>query len=84
MALLLVLSVIVLALSVLPMGRLLLEGIAPGGTFNLSVLDEVMNAESTWRATARSLYTAAGGTVLSLLIGIVFENERDGGVLVIG
>jgi len=54
------------------MGRLLLEGIAPGGSFDLSVMDEVMSARSTWRATMRSLTTAAGGTVLSLVIGIAF------------
>ena len=70
--LLLLLTAFVFALSVLPMGRLLLEGVAPGGAFDLSVLAEVMGAKSTWLATERSLLTATGGTALSLLIGSAF------------
>ena len=54
------------------MGRLLLEGVAPGGSLDLSVMSEVLGATSTWRATGRSLLTAAGGTVLSLLVGTAF------------
>ncbi len=71
-ALLALLVVLVFALSALPMGRLLLEGVAPGGTLDLSVMSEVLGARSTWRAAGRSLLTAAGGTVLSLLIGTAF------------
>ncbi len=70
--LLLLLTAFVFSLSVLPMGRLLLEGVAPGGALDLSVLTEVTRAKSTWLATERSLLTAAGGTALSLLIGSAF------------
>ena len=70
--LLLVVGAFVFALAILPMGRLLLEGVAPGGRFDLSVLAEVMHAKSTWLATERSLTTAAGGTLISVLIGTAF------------
>ena len=70
--LLLLLTAFVFTLSVLPMGRLLLEGVAPGGALDLSVLAEVMRAKSTWLATERSLLTAAGGTAISLVIGSGF------------
>ena len=70
--LLLVVGAFVVALAILPMGRLLLEGVAPGGRFDLSVLAEVMHAKSTWLATERSLTTAAGGTLISVLIGTAF------------
>lgn len=72
MGLLVLLTAFVFALSVFPMGRLLLEGVAPGGAADLSILVEVMRAKSTWLATERSLLTAAGGTIISLLIGSVF------------
>lgn len=59
-------------LSLVPFGRLLLEGIAPGGTFNTAVAEEVLGSQSTWTALGRSLLTATGGTVLSVLIGVPF------------
>ncbi|MBT6276929.1 MAG: iron ABC transporter permease [Chromatiales bacterium] len=60
------------ALSLIPFMRLLLEGMAPGGTFDLGVAAEVLGSGSTWRALWRSLWTAAGGTALSLIIGVPF------------
>ncbi|MEX0759981.1 MAG: iron ABC transporter permease, partial [Tistlia sp.] len=58
--------------SLLPMARLLWEGVAPGGDPQLAVLAEVLSAGSTWRATANSLQSALGGTAISLLLGGVF------------
>ncbi len=73
LGLLLLLGAIVIALAVLPIGRLILEGIAPGGgELDFTVLAEVMHAKSTRLATGRSLLTAAGGTVLSLFVGAAF------------
>ena len=66
------LVVLVSGLSVVPMGRLVLESIAPGGQFGTGVLHEVLDARSTWRATWRSLETAVGGTVVSVLLGGAF------------
>ena len=63
-------TLLVITLSVIPLGRLLLEGIAPGGQFGLGVLDEVLSANSTWRAVERSIVTALGGTAISLLLGV--------------
>jgi len=62
----------VAALSVLPMGRLLLEGLAPGGTLDLAILEDVLGTRSTWRATGRTLYTAGVGTVVALVLGSAF------------
>ena len=59
-------------LSVLPMGRLLLEGIAPGGVFDTAVLEEVLSARSTWRTTGRTLFTAGLGTIVATALGTAF------------
>lgn len=59
-------------LSVLPMGRLLLEGIAPGGVFDTAVLAEVLSAHSTWRTTGRTLFTAGLGTIVATALGTAF------------
>jgi iron(III) transport system permease protein len=64
--------VFVAAVSVLPMLRLLAEGLAPGGRLDLSVLVQQLGAASTWRATRRSLETSLGGTAVSLLLGSGF------------
>lgn len=66
------LVVFVALLSVLPMARLLLEGVAPGGAVDLSVAAETLAAPSTWRAVERSLITAIGGGVLSVILGSAF------------
>ena len=59
-------------LSLLPMARLLLEGLAPGGTFDLGPVSEALASRSTWRATWRSLEAGLGGTLVSLLLGAGF------------
>ena len=68
-ALLWCLVIVVAVLSVLPLARLLLEGIAPGGTLSTEALRRVLSSPTTWTATAHSLVTALGGTLLAVVIG---------------
>jgi len=63
------LIIAVAVLSVLPLARLLLEGIAPGGTLSTEALGRVLSSPTTWTATAHSLVTALGGTVIAVIIG---------------
>jgi iron(III) transport system permease protein len=56
-------------LSVLPMARLALEGIAPGGIVSLEPLQRTLKNPTTWIATAHSLVTALGGTFIAVVIG---------------
>ncbi|MEQ9327428.1 MAG: iron ABC transporter permease [Rhodospirillales bacterium] len=66
------LSLFVISLSALPLGRLLLEGIAPGGTTNLDIARDVLGAKSTWIATQRTLVTGIGGAMVSVVVGAIF------------
>jgi iron(III) transport system permease protein len=68
-ALLWSLVLVVAVLSVLPLARLLLEGIAPGGTLSAQALTRVLSSPATWIATRHSLVTALGGTLLAVVIG---------------
>lgn len=68
----LALILIVAALSVLPMGRLLLEGVAPGGRLDLGPALAVLSSGSTWRAAANSLLVSVGGMVVSVALGTIF------------
>ncbi|HEX9277137.1 MAG TPA: iron ABC transporter permease [Casimicrobiaceae bacterium] len=63
------LVLVVAVLSVLPLARLLLEGIAPGGTLSTRALTRVLSSSATWTATRHSLVTALGGTLLAVVIG---------------
>ena len=63
------LVIVVAVLSVLPIARLLLEGIAPGGALSTEALKRVLSSPTTWTATGHSLVTALGGTLLAVLIG---------------
>lgn len=63
------LVIVVAVLSVLPIVRLLLEGIAPGGALSTEALTRVLSSPTTWTATGHSLVTALGGTLLAVLIG---------------
>jgi iron(III) transport system permease protein len=63
------LVIVVAVLSVLPIARLLLEGIAPGGALSTEALTRVLSSPTTWTATGHSLVTALGGTLLAVLIG---------------
>jgi iron(III) transport system permease protein len=68
-ALLWVLVAIVATLSLLPLARLLLEGVAPGGAFSTAPLSNVLSSATTWTAARHSLVAAFGGTALAVLIG---------------
>jgi iron(III) transport system permease protein len=70
--LLAVLVLIVALLSIVPVVRLLMEAVAPGGTLDLSLFAKALSSRSTWRATAHSLVTAGAGTVISLILGTLF------------
>ena len=63
------LVLVVGVLSVLPLARLLLEGIAPGGDFSGHAFDRVLSSRTTWTATGHSLITALGGTVVAVAVG---------------
>lgn len=63
------LVLVVGVLSVLPLARLLLEGIAPNGEVSGQALLRVLSSGATWTATGHSLITALGGTVLAVVIG---------------
>lgn len=60
---------LVALLSVLPMGRLLLEAVLPGGTPSAAPLIEVMSSPATWRATRHSLEVGIAGTLVATAIG---------------
>ncbi len=62
---------VVAILSLLPLARLLLEGVAPGGQFSAAALIRILSSSTTWTATQHSLVTAFGGTLLAVLIGTV-------------
>ena len=64
------LCVYVLALSVVPLGRLLLEGLRPGedGT-PLGLFAEVWSSRSAPRALANTLVASLGATAVSVLLG---------------
>ena len=68
-ALLAWLCAVVAVLSLLPLARLVVEGIAPGGTPSTTALTRVLASPTTWVATGHSLVTAFGGTLVALLIG---------------
>jgi iron(III) transport system permease protein len=59
-------------LSLLPMGRLLLAALAPGGELDLPAFFERLATPSALRATWHTLDTAVFGAVLAMLIGAPF------------
>ena len=60
---------LVVLLSVVPMLRLLVEAVLPGGGPSLQPLRDVLSDQATWRATRHSLEVGIAGTVLATLIG---------------
>lgn len=60
---------ILTVLTVLPMGRLLLEAIAPSGRFGFGTFAEVLGDRRTWRATMHTLEVGLGGAALATIIG---------------
>lgn len=59
-------------LSVLPMARLLLTAIAPGGELDFAAFVESLLRPGSLRATWNTLVTASFGAVLALVIGVPF------------
>jgi iron(III) transport system permease protein len=64
------LVLIVGALAIVPLARLAVEGIAPGGRLDWAVLTGVLAARTTWIATAHTIITALLGTVLAIGLGV--------------
>jgi iron(III) transport system permease protein len=60
---------LVAILSLLPLLRLVVEAVAPGGALSSGPLVRVLSSATTWNATAHSFVTAIGGTLLATLIG---------------
>ena len=60
---------VVALLSVLPLARLLLEGVMPGGAVSGDAVRRVLSGSTTWTATGHSLVTALGGTALAVALG---------------
>ncbi|MFO7309301.1 MAG: iron ABC transporter permease [Pseudomonadota bacterium] len=65
------LVVLVAVLSILPLARLVLEGIAPGGALSSGVVGAVLSDPTTWTAVRNSLVTTFGGTILAVVIGSI-------------
>jgi len=65
-----ILFLLVAGLSLLPLARLLIEAVAPGGNFSLASFARVFSSSATWRATGHSLETSFGGTVLATVLGV--------------
>jgi iron(III) transport system permease protein len=63
------LVLVVAVLTVLPLARLVVEGIAPGGALSTQALARVLSSPTTWTATGHSLVTALGGTLPAVAIG---------------
>ena len=59
----------VFLLSVVPMTRLLLEGLAPGGVPDPDRVWRILSSRSTWRATMGSLETSLVGTAIAMVLG---------------
>lgn len=53
----------------LPLGRLLLEAVAPGGEPGTAALRAMLGNPATWRAFGNTLQVAAGATLLATLVG---------------
>ena len=70
------LLLVVSVLSIVPLARLLLEGVAPQGELSAEAITRVLSSATTWTATRHSLVTALGGTILALAIGRASCRER--------
>lgn len=66
---LILLAVFVAFVAVLPLGQLLVAGLMPGGSLDLSVMSETWSRPAAQRALWRTVVTALGGTAISLVLG---------------
>jgi iron(III) transport system permease protein len=65
-----ILFVVVAALAVWPITRLVIEGLAPGGVFDPTLLASVLTTKQNWVAAEHTLVTALLGTAISLVLGV--------------
>ncbi|HEX3499806.1 MAG TPA: iron ABC transporter permease [Stellaceae bacterium] len=65
-----ILFAIVAALSIWPITRLVIEGLAPGGRFDPTLLASVLMTPQNWVAAEHTLITSLLGTAISLLLGL--------------
>ena len=63
------LAALVAVLSLLPLVRLLAEGLSVGGVISTEPLKRVLANPATWIATRNSLESAIGGTALAVALG---------------
>lgn len=70
--LLTLLTITIVALSLVPSLRLLMEALGDLAQGNEAPLWRVLQAESTWRALWRSLYTSGLGMLIALALGSLF------------
>ncbi len=68
-ALILVVALIVSLLSLLPMGRLLMEVVRPASGSAAHAVAQVFSSPATWNATWNSLYVGIFGTVFAVVLG---------------
>ena len=62
----------VVAFAVIPLGRLVLEAVAPGGVLDFGPMQDVLSSASTWRAAGHSIETSFAGMIGGVLLGAVF------------
>jgi iron(III) transport system permease protein len=60
---------LVVVLSLVPIARLVVEGLAPGGRFDPALLGGVLTTSQNWMAAQHTLITALLGTAISLILG---------------
>lgn len=63
------LTAIVILLSLVPIMRLVVEGLAPGGRFDPGILGGVLATRQNWVAAQHTLVTSVLGTVVALALG---------------
>jgi len=69
-AIVVVLVLLTVLLSILPMGRLLFEVVAPNQGEALALLGRTLSSNTVWTATLHSLIIGIGGTVLAVVSGV--------------
>jgi iron(III) transport system permease protein len=60
---------VVVVLSIVPIARLVVEGLAPGGRFDPTLLGDVLTTRQNWVAARHTLVTSLAGTAISLVLG---------------
>jgi iron(III) transport system permease protein len=63
------LALVIALLSLLPLARLIVEGIVQGGSLSFAAASKVLSAPGTWTALRNSLETSLGGTLLAVMVG---------------